>query len=216
MYHPNPKEFLDSCDQYKSIGGIVVALSNLEFAHDNFVLAVNRSNPKLASKISRKFPRQFRQKTDFVICVIAHSFTLRQTPIFGDGSLDLQWLQYKLDELYELRAAIAHGSILYSKTSDKGTLWRLDRIVSTEKNRWGEQSLEIGTSYLADVWLTTKVLKHYLVRLTRVIENGDSWEADYKIDCEIRANLARSAEWVELGIVESDPFLEAFKKGPIE
>ena len=208
MHHQNPEDFLHQCEKYKSLGGIVVALSNLELAHDNFVLAVNKKNPKFASVISKGFPRHFSEKTDFLIQALIRIPELRRMPILDDGFLSLQWLQYQLDELYDLRAVIAHGSVQFTETKESGIIWTLDRIVKTDKNMWGRTRIRVGSSFLACAWLTARVLEHYLHDLKLVVHGETTWEDKYKSDCEDRANHAQTRVMIEEGTIERDELFD--------
>jgi hypothetical protein len=200
MEHPDPMEFLRSSERYGPIGMAIVYLSNLEYAHDQFIVAVNGQHPELALKMSKRFPRQFNDKVDFLVSSIIYIRHLRRTPIFSDGSLNLQWLQYQLDELYQLRATLAHGSIFQSTRHPNGAVWKLDRYVkrSSEKNGlWGEISYEVGSTFLADAILTAQALKHYVLDLTNTLLNENYWEDNYKVQCKIGENITEYGKWMD-------------------
>jgi hypothetical protein len=210
IYNHDPKEFAAKSARYGVIGRTVVELSNLEFAHDQFILSVNKEWPSLASSLSSAFPRQFKAKTDFLVGAICAAPILRKQPIFGDGGLNLQWLQYQLDELYEVRAAIAHGSISYTETQGDSAVWRLDRVVQgARKGSWRTKSSMIGSEFMADVATTAHELRHYLSSLRDALEGRSDWESKYKSDCEIRGNHRKMKEEVSLGLYEPDPFMES-------
>lgn len=207
MYHSDPQQFAEASSRYAPIGAAVVHLSNLEFAHDSFVLTFHEKNTKDALKISRHFPRHFKDKVDFLIGALAIFPKLRTVPVFWDGTLNLLWLQYQLDELYEVRTKLAHGSIFYSETGEGGTVWRLDRVASSKKRHWGVTSSLMGSSFLADVSETARSLTHYLTSLTMSLEGRFSWEEAYKTDCEIRENHKFLKELAEAGALLPDETL---------
>ncbi|MEW9921167.1 hypothetical protein AB2B41_16270 [Marimonas sp. MJW-29] len=209
MYHQNPVGFEKESANFGTIGRTMVELSNLEWAHDKFVLTVNEKAPDFATSLSKKFPRHLKEKTDFLIHAIAHMPKLKQVPMFGDGTLNLQWLQYQLDELYQFRAALAHGSVLLTEIDDRGTVWKFDRFTRRRSNVYGEQHNSVGDGFLADVCTTADAVGHYINTLTRMLDDKESWERGYKCDLEIRQNHQKIAELVEYGIVESDPFVDA-------
>lgn len=65
LFHPNPDQFIEDAKQYGALGETLVALSNLEFAHDEFIFKMYEIHKEFSLDISKKFPRQFEEKTDF-------------------------------------------------------------------------------------------------------------------------------------------------------
>ena len=60
IYHPDPTEFIAKSFEYGSLGKTLIALSDLEFAHDSFVFKTHETNRDLSIKISKRFPRHFK------------------------------------------------------------------------------------------------------------------------------------------------------------
>ena len=218
LYHPDPDSFIASSGEYGALGKAMVSLSNLEFAHDDFVFEMHRSDLDLTMKLSKKFPRQFKEKTDFLINAVANSEKLIQIPIFATGELNLLWLQYQLDELYEIRSIIAHGSIFFSETTPDRITWTFERVVQSEKNVWGPEAIKMSNGYLASVHHTAFFIKHYIVHLTMCLRDDSCWESDYQVDKEIRRNRVSFAELVSTGVViQDDGWMNAFPPlGPVE
>jgi len=182
----------------------------LEFVHDHFIAAVNEKEPGFAAEKSKAFPRHFKEKTDFLVGVLLDWPELRMIPIFSDGTLNLQWLQYQLDELYDVRSALAHGSISVVEKGDGWTRWRLERWVKGEKpGTWTVASATVGSGFLAHVVATSRGIRHYLIKLEMAVEGNFTWEKAYKSDCEIRASRETVRELVELGVIASPKWLNS-------
>lgn len=218
LYHPDPDEFIANSKEYGALGKAMVSLSNLEFAHDDFVFEMHKKNQDLTLKLSKKFPRHFKEKTDFLINAVANSNRLLQLPMFATGQLNLLWLQYQLDELYEIRAIIAHGSIFFSETTPDRITWKFERIVQSEKNAWRPEAVEISNGYLASVYYSASCIKRYIVNLTRCLKGDSCWESMYQADKQIRRNRLAFSELVATGVaVKSDRWINAFPPlGPVE
>lgn len=218
MYHPDPSVFIQESKEFAALGRTQVALSNLEYAHDKFIFEMLEQNKNLALSFSPKFPRHFAKKTDFLISSILAMPKLRREPIFQDGELNLVWLQYQLDELYQIRSIIAHGSVFLTENSNNRVTWTFDRYVNKGKQKWAEESVKISNGYLASVHLTASTLKHFLYRLIRCLDGVSNWERDYQTDKEIRQNEKFFEELIQLGVLdESKSWLKNFpKKRPVE
>jgi len=207
IYHGNPKAFVDSAADYGAIGRALVVLSNLEFSHDQLMLTVSKVHPSLATKLRPTFPRQYRQKVDFLIGLLVELPKLRRIPIIGN-SLNLIWLQYQLDELYEVRNVIAHGSIFYTEKGEGGFSWKFDRVVKgSSGGTWTIASTFIGSSFLADVVNTAMLLKLYLGTLDMAVQDQFDWEKHYKEDCEMRANARVIKEEINAGLYAADDWI---------
>lgn len=196
----------------------MVALSNLEFTHDEFVFKAYSANRDLSLALTKRFPRQFKEKTDFLINSVANIRELRQTPLFQTGELNLLWLQYQLDELYEVRAIIAHGSIFFSESTPDRITWTFERYVQSQKNTWTKEAVQMSNGYLASVHYTADTLRHYINSLIRRVERSSSWEEHYQADKEIRRNRIHLARLVDAGVILDDKgWLKAFPPlGPVE
>jgi len=112
----------------------LVALSNLEFDYDGFVFKMHEMHRDLSIGFSKRFSRHFEAKTDFLTNAAAHVRKLRQVLIFQTGEFDLLWLQYQLDELYEVRTMVAHGSVFLSESTPDRITWTFERVVKKQKN----------------------------------------------------------------------------------
>ncbi|MFC3529346.1 hypothetical protein ACFOMH_14295 [Paracoccus mangrovi] len=218
LYHPDPTIFIENSVEYGALGKAMVSLSNLEFAHDEFVFAMHKTDRDLSIGLSKKFPRHFREKTDFLIDAVFNVSKLRRIPFFATGELNLLWLQYQLDEIYEVRSIIAHGSIFFSESTEDRITWRFDRYVQGQKNTWAPEAVKISNGYLASVHYSASAIKNYIVRLTMCLEDRSCWEKEYQADKEIRQNRKLVAELAAAGvIVDSDGWIRAFPAlSPIE
>lgn len=218
IYHPDPTNFIATSGEYGALGKTLVGLSNLELVHDDFLFKMHETYRDLSVTLSKKFPRHFKEKTDFLIKAVSNIPKLRQVPIFWTGELNLLWLQYQLDELYEIRSIVAHGSIFFSETTPDRITWTFERTVQREKMTWVREAVEISNGYLASVHYTASAIKHYLVRLTRCLADDSCWEREYQADKEIRRNRKSLAELVALGIfTDSNGWINAFPPlGPVE
>lgn len=216
LFHPNPDSFIAETADYGAFGKAVIDLSNLEYAHDQFVFEVFNWSKDLALGLSNKFPRQFPDKTDFLIAAIAHVPMLRQYPMSALGELDLLWLQDQLDELYEIRAILAHGSVFYSEKQPNRITWRFERHTNLRKHTWGQEAVEMSNGYLASVSYTATYIRHYLLGITRCLAGRDSWEDVYRADKEIRKNNRLFRELEQLGILqETDWAVELPEPKPV-
>lgn len=196
----------------------MVQLSNLEFCHDQFAFKVFNTNRELALSLSNKFPRHFRKKTDFLIHAVANVAELKKIPIFQTGELDLLWLQYQLDELYEIRSVIAHGSIIYSEIDADRINFSFDRVVRRERNSWRIERVEMTNGYLAHVEHTAFIIKGYIRELICALGGGSSWEDNYQFDKDVRESRRVIAEEIffEQSSVERE-WLETFPMlAPVE
>ena len=220
IYHPDPTNFIATSGEYGALGKTLVSLSNLELAHDEFVFKMHETHRDLSIFLSRKFPRHFKEKTDFLINAVFNIPKLRQVPIFQTGELNLLWLQYQLDELYEIRSIVAHGSIFFSETTPDRITWTFERTVQVQKEKmtWTREAVKISNGYLASVHYSTSAIKHYLVRLTRCLADNLCWEEEYQADKQIRQNRKSFAELVATGVVtDSSRWINAFPPlGPVE
>lgn len=218
LFHPDPTVFIASSGEYGALGRTLISLSNLEFAHDDFVFKMYESNRDLAVSISGRFPRQFREKTDFLIKAVASVRKLREVPIFQTGELNLLWLQYQLDELYDVRSILAHGSVFFSRSTPERITWTFERFVQRKNRTWGRDAVNISNGYLASVNWTAEGIKHYLVRLAECLEDSSCWESEYQADKEIRHSRKQFSELVAAGIFANDRgWVDAFPPlGPIE
>lgn len=218
IYHPDPTGFIESSREYGALGKTLVALSNLEFTHDEFVFKMHEWDRDLSIHLSTRFPRQFREKTNFLINAIANVPKLRQYPMFQTGDLNLLRLQYQLDELYEVRSVVAHGSVFYSEITPDRIIWTFERYVKTDKHTWNLEAVKISNGYLASVYYTASTIKYYLVGLMKCLEDSSCWETEYQADKEIRRNRKFVAELADVGVfVDDSGWIDAFPPlGPIE
>lgn len=196
----------------------MVSLSNLEFAHDEFVFGMHKNYRDLSIRLSKKFPRHFREKTDFLINSVSNVQKLRKIPIYQTGELNLLWLQYQLDEIYEIRSIIAHGSIFLSESTEDRITWKFERFVQNQRHTWTPEEVKISNGYLASVHYTASAIKHYIVRLTMCLEDRSCWEREYQEDKEIRRNRKLLAELTAAGVIVDDKgWINAFPPlGPVE
>lgn len=128
------------------------------------------------------------------------------------------WLQYQLDELYEVRAIIAHGSVFYSEYTPDRITWNFERAVKKEKYTWTREAVKISNGYLASVHETAAAIKYYLVNLTKCLEDNSCWEDEYQADKDIRKNRSFIAELIAAGVTNDDNGCgDAFPPlGPVE
>jgi hypothetical protein len=218
IYHPNPTIFIENATEFGALGKTLVALSNLEFAHDEFVFKMYEANKELSIRLSNRFPRHFKEKTDFLIHSIANVSKLKQVPIFQTGKLDLIWLQYQLDELYEVRSILSHGSVFFSETTPERITWCFERFVSNKRNTWSREAVKVSNGYLASVYLTASTLRNYLWDLTACLQGTSSWEKDYQTDKEIRKNRILLNEIdAFMTIADDNKIMDIFRPlGPVE
>lgn len=201
IYHPNPADFIENASEYGALGKTLVALSNLEFSHDQFIFKMREVHHDISVCLSKRFPRQFTEKTNFLIGAVSSVKKLRQVPIFQTGELDLLWLQYQLDELYGIRAIVAHGSVFFSVSTDERITWTFERYVHKGKNTWATEAVNISNGYLASVHNSAFAIKNYFIRLTKCLEGNSSWEEDYQIDKQIRQNRRIIADLLADGTI---------------
>lgn len=194
LYHPDPTQYIEEASDFGALGSALVSLSNLEFAHDEFVFKVHEQNKELSLRLSKSFPRHFKKKTDFLVDAVWLIPKLRQVPMFVTGELNLQWLQYQLDELYEIRLIFAHGSVFLSETSEDRITWTFERFVSNRRNTWEREAVKISNGFLASVSWSAETIKQYIYALLRTLEGNSSWEREYQADKEIRSNRLMFAE----------------------
>lgn len=218
IYHPDPTSFIEESEEYGALGKTIVALSNLEFSHDKFVFCVHKNHRDLAVRLTRNFPRQFKDKTDFLINTILQIKKLREVPFYQTGELNLLWLQYQLDEIYEIRSIIAHGSIFLSESTADRVTWQFDRYVRSEKNTYTTESVRISNGYLASVHHTASAIRHYISRLKKHLEDESSWEIEYQADKKIRENRKFIDELFNTGAIDDqNRWIRSFPPlGPVE
>jgi len=82
IYHPDPTGFIASSEEYGVLGKTLVALSKLEFAHDEFVVKIREWDSELSIGHSKGSTRQFKNKTDFLINAVANVRKLPQYLMF--------------------------------------------------------------------------------------------------------------------------------------
>ena len=211
IYHPNPTDFIANSGEYGALGKTLVALSNLELAHDKFVFKMHETHRDLSIGLSKLFPRHFKEKTNFLINAVSNVQKLRQVPIFQTGELNLLWLQYQLDELYEVRSIVAHGSIFFSESTPDRITWTFERFVQKQKKTWTCEAVEISNGYLASVHYSAEAIRHYIIRLTKCLEDSSCWESEYQADKEIRRNRKLFAELTAASIfVDDNRWIDAF------
>lgn len=218
LYHPDPTAYIARSGEFGALGKAMVSLSNLEFAHDEFVFAMYNKHRDLSIRLSKKFPRQFKEKTDFLVNSVSNISDLRKIPFHQTGELNLLWLQYQLDEIYEIRSIIAHGSIFISESTPDRIIWKFERFVQSQKHTWTSEAVKISNGYLASVHHTASAIKHYLAHLKMCLEERSCWESEYQKDKEIRRNRELMSELVEAGIIVDDKgWIKAFPPlGPVE
>ena len=218
IYHPNPTKFIEDAGEFGALGKTLVALSNLEFAHDEFVFKMHEENKDFSIRLSKRFPRHFKEKTDFLIHAIVNVPKLRQVPIFQTGKLNLIWLQYQLDELYEIRSILSHGSVVFSEHTPERITWCFERFVSKKRNTWSREAVKISNGYLASVYWSAFAIRFYLWRLTECLDGTSSWEKDYQTDKEIRNNrkFFNQIDWFG-SVVDHNKIMDIFPPlGPVE
>lgn len=201
IHHPDPADFIANSGKYGALGKALVALSNLEFSHDEFVFKLHETHRNLAIRLSKRFPRHFDEKTNFLINAVSNVEKLRQVPIFPNGELNLLWLQYQLDEIYEVRSIVAHGSIFFSESTPDHITWTFERFVKKQKNTWKREAVKMSNRYLANVYYSAFAIRHYFVRLKKCLEGRSCWEEEYQANKQIRKSRKCLAELIEVGIV---------------
>lgn len=121
------------------------------------------------------------------------------------------WLQYQLDELYEIRSEIAHGSVFFSESTTDRIVWTFERYVRKQKGTWTREAVKISNGYLASVYYSASLLKNFLVRLKKCLEDVSNFEEEYQKDKEIRRNRRVFAELISFGhIVDDNGLVKAF------
>lgn len=216
--HPNPANFIESSTEYGALGKTLVALSNLEFTHDEFIFKMHETYLDLSLRLSKKFPRQFDEKTDFLVNAVLNIQKLRRVPIFQTGEMNLLWLQYQLDEIYRFRSNIAHGSIFFSESKENCIYWTFERFTQKKDKIWTRKAVKISNVYLSCVHYTASLLKHYLVRLINCLDESSCWETEYQTDKIIRQNRIILAELFDFGVFfDENGWLDPFPPlGPVE
>lgn len=199
MFHPSPDEFAGASAEYGSFGRAAAALSRLEYQNDLFILAVRNREPSFACHLSRRFPRQFREKTDFTIRAIAAFPELRKIPI-GGIFLDLHWLGYQLDELGDVRNATAHGAVTMRNIQDRGTIWKSERVLAGKKVLEGVIN-EMGNGFLVDVFRTASSIRIHLHWLDNGLTREYDPETAYEVYKESTEQGRVIEELIELGVI---------------
>ena len=209
MLECNWQAFKRDASNYGTIGKTLLQLSNLEFAHDEFLMAFNERWPEHATNISSTFPRQFKEKTDFLVEAVLRTPLLRTMPIGRDGSLDLSWLQYQLDELYGMRPVLAHGSNSVRHETEAGISWYFFRYEKKGKGHWAKSRTIVGEGHLARMSETARALSSYLHNLRRLIRKEGGWEELYKNDILTRDNRRQLPQLLSDDFLEENPEIAA-------
>ncbi len=165
-----------------------MAVSRLEFAIDDFLFGFSESYEQVARALTRTYPFKMSERVDLLISILIEVKELRTQPIFFDGFLDLNWLGFALDELFEERNSIAHGASFFRETRDDRTLFHFYRYSREAKNRYQRVEYRISNYGLAHLTERAHVLRRYLENLLRFIQLGEGWEQDYKVQAEICDN----------------------------
>ena len=200
------KEFELSASNFAVMGYTISEISFLEYQIDCLIVAINEQQPTLATSLNPRFPRDFDNKIDFIIGLIAINPTLKQVPIFGDGSVNLNWLYFQLREIFGARAALVHGKVNVTLEVEGYPLYDMARYTSGKKNEpISITRTEFGAGFLANLVETTNHLSHYFSRLKLTWRGKHDPEEDYQSQKEIAGNWQAIEELAdECGLTLSD------------
>lgn len=202
IFHPDPKGFIEGSAEYGPIGAALVALARLEYSHDEFCFGMYKHHEALSLATAKTFPRQFHEKITFLAESIARLPKLWREPIFSNGERNYLWLVLQLKELYDIRSAIAHGSIFYSEHVNDRIIWSFDRYTAGQfKKTWQKRTVRMSNEFLSSVVCTSDVLRYYIDSLIRALDGSSNWELDYQSNKIILENKKVFRELVDFGIL---------------
>ena len=182
-------DFENKAKVYAALGCAISEISSLEHRIDGLIVAVNETDPELASNLDSKFPRHFDNKIDFIIGLIAINPKLKRIPIFGNGSLDLQWLDTQLTEIFGARAALSHGEVIVTLDPSGHPIYKMTRYVSGKKAEpIALKHTTMGAGFLADLVETTRHLALYFSTLSLAWKGEYDPEEAYQHQKKIDAN----------------------------
>ena len=199
--------FVENSQPFAFLGYFLSETARLEVALDEFMFALNETDPDLVHSIAKSAPIKIENKLDFYVEALLRFGPLRCEPIFSDGELEVNSLLYSILEIYEVRNALAHGAVDIIETSSdyvKYSAWKYARAGKNRfakqrfsiagKNRFAKQRFSIGSGLLEELWYRGRGYRRYFERLTLLIRNGENWEKLYQDDKAIRDGRARMNE----------------------
>ncbi len=181
---------------------MIVAVSRLEFAFDDFLFEFAKRHEKVARDLARTYPFKIRERVDLLIAALIKVRELRTQPIFTDGFMELNWLGYALDELFEERNAIAHGASFFREIRNERIVVHFHRYVRTSRNTYEQTKYIISNVGLAHLTDRAHALRRYLESLHRFLTSGQGWEENYKIQSRVHDNWRMLKK---LGVAKKDP-----------
>lgn len=109
------------------VGHAINSLALLETRLDDLAVAVNDRHPKLAMRLSKKFPYQLSEKVAFIVDALVAMPVLRT---FGDGAgwLNINSIGCMLDEVCELRNNLVHGHLFMAEYDVGGFVIEVHRV----------------------------------------------------------------------------------------
>lgn len=189
-------------EEFAPIGELVVAVSRLEYALDDFLFRFSSRHKDTAESLTKTYPFKIKERIDLVISVLICEPGLRTQPIFSDGFLDLNWLAFALEELFNERNHIAHGASFFHEVDADRTVYHFYRYTRVSKNAYERVQYSISNYGLEHLSKRAHVLRRYFDRLSDYMEGGEGWEQHYKAQAESSDNWRMLAQ---LGIAQKHP-----------
>lgn len=186
--------FVENSQPFAFLGYFLSETARLEVALDEFMFALNETDPDLVHSIAKSAPIKIENKLDFYVEALLRFGPLRCEPIFSDGELEVNSLLYSILEIYEVRNALAHGAVDIIETSSDYVKYSAWKYARAGKNRFAKQRFSIGSGLLEELWYRGRGYRRYFERLTLLIRNGENWEKLYQDDKAIRDGRARMNE----------------------
>lgn len=215
-----PLDFNESEKEYYAmIGKFLSDISRLEFQIDNFVFDYVHKRPsewRSFAEIERKsvsgeridlkrYPQQTDSKIHFFICTFLYSRDMLQLGDL-DGYLDLNAIGYMLEEVFQFRNFLIHGSLSGISSNSDRIVFRYKKYTRVNRHEakgddgvpFVVETRDFSSIYLENILRNISYLSSLVFRARRHINGADT----NKEQRDVLRGRALFREVVEKGIFE--------------
>lgn len=157
---------------YSAIGYFTSQVAGLEFLLDECIFLIARKCRRLAHSLSKKIPFKMKEKIDFLIWTLVSIPKLREIGD-SDGFLNLNFIGYAFEELWDFRNYCIHGNIGFINIGEDNFMFRSSRYSRADGHNSFMTTYEIRKKYIEMMLDNNKYLKSMIFRIIDILNGKD-------------------------------------------
>ncbi|WP_142593718.1 hypothetical protein [Pseudorhizobium endolithicum] len=156
---------------YAALGVFTARCASLEHIVDKFLFCYGNTRTPLVCRTTN-FPATMEAKVDFIVSAYIEDRRLRSCGD-ADDRLDLNAIGYLMDEVWDARKHLIHGSLYFSRHDGTDFSFTSSRYTRVSKNRYEVVSFRISRGAILRLLDNIAYLKAVLRVALDILDGGD-------------------------------------------